>query len=105
MFWFNLSLNLIFCLIDMELLVVGLNHKTAPIEIRECLAFPEDKMADALDKVHTLPSLKENMIVSTCNRVEVYAATRETERAVRDLKEFLSQYHSIPLKEFERSLY
>jgi glutamyl-tRNA reductase len=89
----------------MELLVVGLNHKTAPIEIRECLAFPEDKMEDALDKVHALPSLKENMIVSTCNRVEVYAATRETEKAIRDLKEFLSQYHSIPLREFERSLY
>ena len=45
------------------------------------------------------------MIVSTCNRVEVYAATRETERAIHDLKEFLSQYHGIPLKEFERSLY
>ena len=59
----------------MELLVVGLNHKTAPIEIRECLAFPEDKIEDALDKVHALPSLKENMIVSTCNRVEVYAAS------------------------------
>jgi len=89
----------------MELLVVGLNHKTAPIEIRECLAFPEDKLEDALYKVHTLPSLKENMIVSTCNRVEVYAATRETEKAILDLKEFLSQYHGIPLKEFEKRLY
>jgi glutamyl-tRNA reductase len=89
----------------MELLVVGLNHKTAPIEIRECLAFPEDKLADALYKVHTLPSLKENMIISTCNRVEVYAATRETEKAILDLKEFLSQYHGIPLKEFEKRLY
>jgi glutamyl-tRNA reductase len=89
----------------MELLVVGLNHKTAPIEIRECLAFPGDKLEDALYKVHTLPSLKENMIVSTCNRVEVYAATRETEKAVRDLKEFLSQYHHLSLKEFERCLY
>lgn len=89
----------------MELLVVGLNHKTAPIEIRECLAFPQDEMEDALNKVHSLPSLKENMILSTCNRVEVYAATRETEGAVRDLKEFLSQYHRIPLKQFEKSLY
>lgn len=89
----------------MELLVVGLNHKTAPIEIRECLAFPEDKLADALYKVHTLPSLKENMVVSTCNRVEIYAATRETEKAILDLKEFLSQYHGIPLKEFEKRLY
>ncbi len=89
----------------MELLVVGLNHNTAPIEIRECLAFPEDKIEDALHRVHGLPSVKENMIVSTCNRVEVYAATRETEKAVHDLKEFLSQYHAISLKEFEKSLY
>ncbi len=89
----------------MELLVVGLNHNTAPIEIRECLAFPEDKMEDALSKVHALSSLKENMILSTCNRVEVYAATRETEKAIFDLKNFLSQYHGLPLKEFEKSLY
>jgi len=89
----------------MELLVVGLNHKTAPIEIRECLAFPEDKIAEAVSKVHALPSLKENMILSTCNRVEVFAATRETEKAIHDLKEFLSQYHGISLKEFEKSLY
>jgi glutamyl-tRNA reductase len=89
----------------MELLVVGLNHKTAPIEIRECLAFPEDKLEDALSRVHGLSSVKENMIVSTCNRVEVYAATRETEKAILDLKEFLSRYHGIPLKEFETRLY
>ena len=92
-------------LVQMELLVVGLNHNTAPIQIRECLAFPEDKMEDALSKVHALPSVKENMIVSTCNRVEVYAATRETEKAIHDVRDFLSQYHGISLKEFEKSLY
>ena len=92
-------------LVQMELLVVGLNHNTAPIQIRECLAFPEDKMEDALSKVHALPSVKENMIVSTCNRVEVYAATRETEKAIHDLRDFLSQYHGISLKEFEKTLY
>jgi len=89
----------------MELLVVGLNHNTAPIQLRECLAFPEDKIEDALCKVHGLPSVRENMIVSTCNRVEVYAATRETEKALHDLKEFLSQYHGIALKQFEKNLY
>ena len=89
----------------MELLVIGLNHNTAPIEIRECLAFPEDKLEEALSKVHTLSSVKEDMIVSTCNRVEVYVATRETEKAIHDLKEFLCQYHGISLKEFEKSLY
>lgn len=89
----------------MELVVVGLNHNTAPIHLRECLAFPENKLEGALRKVHTVPSVKENMIVSTCNRVEVYAATRQTEEAILDLKHFLSQYHGLPLKEFEKSLY
>jgi glutamyl-tRNA reductase len=89
----------------MELLVIGLNHNTAPIEIRECLAFREDKLEEALSKVHALSSVKEDMIISTCNRVEVYAATRETEKAIHDLKEFLSQYHGISLKEFEKGLY
>lgn len=89
----------------MELLVVGLNHNTAPIALRECLAFSEDKLEEALSKVHALSSIKENMIVSTCNRVEVYAATRATERAIYDLKDFLSQYHGVPLKDFDKSLY
>ena len=89
----------------MELVVVGLNHITAPIEIRECLAFPENKMEEALSRVRAIPSVKENMIVSTCNRVEVYAAARQTEKAILDIKQFLSQYHGLPLKEFEKNLY
>jgi len=89
----------------MELLVIGLNHNTAPIEIRECLAFPKDKLEEALARVHALSSLKEDMIVSTCNRVEIYAATREIEKAIYDLKAFFSQYHGVSLKEFEKNLY
>ncbi len=89
----------------MELIVIGLNHKTAPIEIRERLAFPEEGMEKALFRVKSLLSLKENMILSTCNRVEIYAAARETEKALLDLKDFLSQYHDLSLKEFEKNLY
>jgi glutamyl-tRNA reductase len=82
-----------------------LNHKTASIEIREWLAFPESKIVDALSQANALPSLKENMILSTCNRVEIYAIVRETEKAILDLKNFLSQYHGLSLKEFEKNLY
>ena len=89
----------------MELIVIGLNHKTASIDLRERLAFAEDEMETALHQVKSLPSLRENMILSTCNRVEIYAAVRETEKAVFDLKHFLSQYHGLPLKEFEKNLY
>jgi len=89
----------------MELIVIGLNHKTAPIDIREKLAFPEERIETALQQVKSLPSLKENMILSTCNRVEIYAATRETEKTVIELKHFLSHYHGLPLKEFDKNLY
>jgi glutamyl-tRNA reductase len=89
----------------MEIIVVGLNHKTAPIEIRECLAFPDEKIEQALGQVKSLASVKENMILSTCNRVEIYAVARVAEKAVVDLKRFLSDYHHLPLQEFERSLY
>ncbi len=89
----------------MELIVIGLNHKTAPIEIRERLAFQEAEMEKALCQAKSLISLKENMILSTCNRVEIYAAAREAEKAIFDLKNFLSQYHGLSLKEFEKNLF
>ncbi len=89
----------------MELIVIGLNHKTAPIEIRERLAFQESEMEKSLVQVRGLSSVKENMILSTCNRVEIYAASGETEKTIPDLKNFLSQYHNLPLKAFEKSLY
>lgn len=89
----------------MELIVLGLNHKTAPIEIRECLAFQAEDLERAFSHAQTLPSLKENMILSTCNRVEIYSVTQETEKAIYELQGFLSQFHHLPLKEFEDSLY
>jgi glutamyl-tRNA reductase len=62
-------------------------------------------METALHQLKSLPSLRENMILSTCNRVEIYAAVRETDKAILDLKHFLSQYHGLALKEFEKNLY
>lgn len=88
-----------------ELIIIGLNHKTAPIEIRERLAFQESEMENALRQAHSLSSVKENMILSTCNRVEIYAIARETEKTIQDLKYFLSQHRHLSLKEFEKSLY
>ena len=89
----------------MELIVIGLSHKVTSIEIRERLAFKESEMAKALVQAQSFPSVKENMILSTCNRVEIYAASRETDKAILDLKNFLSQYHDLPLKDFEKNLY
>jgi glutamyl-tRNA reductase len=89
----------------MELIVIGVNHKTAPIEIRERLAFQEDRIEEALSRAKSLPSLKEGMILSTCNRVEFYATAQETDKAIDHLRHFFSQYHGLSLKEFEKNLY
>ena len=89
----------------MEIIVLGLNHKTAPVEVRERLDFKTEDLERAVAQAQALPSLKENMIVSTCNRVELYAVSREPEKAVFELKTFLSQFHRLPLKEFEDNLY
>jgi len=60
----------------MKFLLAGLNHKTAPIEVRERLAFEEKSLPEALDRLKQRPGLLEGMILSTCNRVEV-AVTAE----------------------------
>jgi glutamyl-tRNA reductase len=89
----------------LELIIIGLNHKTASIEVREKLAFQEPEMENALSQAHSLPSLKENMILSTCNRVEIYAISQNAEKGILDLKDFLSRFHNLPLINFEKSLY
>jgi len=85
--------------------LVGLNHRTAHIEIRERIAFPEDGLDRYMKSLYNLPSLTEGLILSTCNRVEIYAATRDPEKGVEEIKEFLAQQHRLPLPEFEDTLY
>jgi len=88
-----------------ELIIIGLNHKTAPIEIREKLAFQDSEIKKALLETASLPSLKEDMILSTCNRVEIYAIASETDKAIQELKDFVSRFHHLPLQAFDKNLY
>ncbi len=89
----------------MDILVVGLSHKSAPVEIREKVAFAEDCLHEALHTVRSLPGLQEGVIVSTCNRVEVYAASRRREDGVESLVRFMAEYHEVPLEELRPHLY
>ena len=57
----------------MSLLVLGLNHRTAPIEVRERIVFDAERLPRALASLRALPGMAEALIVSTCNRTEVYA--------------------------------
>jgi glutamyl-tRNA reductase len=89
----------------MEIISVGLNHKTAPLQLRERLAFPESRLPLAYLGLSGFSSIYEAMILSTCNRVEIYAVTEDACGGFQDLKEFLSVYHRINAEEFQDYLY
>ncbi len=81
----------------MGIVLVGTSHKTAPVEVRERLAFAESRLADALRELVDRETIREGVIVSTCNRVELIAATPNgagrPEDAVSRLYDFLKRYH------------
>jgi glutamyl-tRNA reductase len=91
----------------MSIVLVGLNHKTAPVAVRERLAFSDEACADGLRSLVDGEIVREGLIVSTCNRVEVLTATgaqhavEGTERITR----FLSEIRSIPYEIINKHLY
>ena len=88
----------------MRLVLVGLNHKTAPVEVRENLYFELSSLGAGLDGLRQKAGIKECAILSTCNRVEVYAVT-DNEGAIGEIKDFLSEFHDLPIPYFARYLY
>ena len=77
----------------MHIVVVGLSHKTAPIEIREKLAVPESRMGEALTRLCSYRGVREGILLSTCNRVEVYAVVDEIESGYGGIQDFLADAH------------
>ncbi len=73
-----------------SLVVVGLNHRTAPVELRERLAVPPDGLEQTAHELKGLPHVREAMVVATCNRVEIYAAGDEAGACVRDIRGFFA---------------
>lgn len=89
----------------MNIIVVGLSHKTASVEIREKVAFSPNQIEKPLRELVSLDNLVEGVIVSTCNRVEIYATTRDIAGGIARVKRFLADYHRIPLESLEPHLY
>ena len=77
----------------MHLIVVGLSHKTAPVEIRERLAVPESRLGEALTRLCSYSGVKEGILLSTCNRVEVYSVVDDVENGYGRIQEFLADTH------------
>lgn len=93
----------------MSIFVIGINHKTAPIELRERLAFnSKEALKRAISSLIEKYGFTEVVILSTCNRVEIYVYSSKselTDSAEETLKKFLAEFHKIRIEDFERYIY
>ncbi len=87
----------------MELLIVGINHHTAPVSLREKVAITPDQLGHALQDLLTRGELTELAILSTCNRTELICITAHQNTTL--IAEWLADYHRLPLEELEQSIY
>ncbi|MEE8369239.1 MAG: glutamyl-tRNA reductase, partial [Dehalococcoidia bacterium] len=87
----------------MQIIALGLSNKRTPLAFRERLAFPPNELGDALDGLKR--RVGEGAILSTCNRVELYAAGEDAGRLAEKLRRFWSDARGVPVREFEPYLY
>jgi len=85
--------------------VVGLNHKTAPVKVREIISFQEGQFANSFEALRHIRGVTENAILSTCNRVEVYAVFQAGTYDPDIICNFLSDFHHIPPESFRSCIY
>ncbi|MDJ0556500.1 MAG: glutamyl-tRNA reductase [Microcoleaceae cyanobacterium MO_207.B10] len=83
----------------MNIAVIGLSHKTAPVEVREKLSIPEPQIENAITQLCGATYTQEAAILSTCNRLEIYVVTTEIQPGIREVTQFLSDSSKIPLNQ------
>jgi len=90
----------------MDIILVGLSHNTAPVEIRERLSFSGEQLTAGILRLRAYEEVLECVILSTCNRVEVYTTVEKPELGVARIKDFLHIYQpDIPLERITQHLY
>jgi glutamyl-tRNA reductase len=90
----------------MEIVLVGLNHRTAPVEVRERVSFTADQARRAADELRSRGILQETLVLSTCNRSEVYGVPPEaSHECAPGLSSFLSEFHKVRPEILDGSLY
>ena len=89
----------------MHLYLLGVSHKTAPLDVRERLDFSSQDLGAAVEALGLRPSATESVVLSTCNRSEMYVTSEDPATAREDLIAFLSEYHSLPREAFQPHLY
>src|SRR6202047_97720 len=90
----------------MEIVLVGLNHRTAPVEVRERVSFNAEQTQRAAEELRARGILEETLVLSTCNRSEIYGVPPESSHeCAPGLSSFLSEFHSVRADELGLSLY
>lgn len=89
----------------MNIAVVGLSHKTAPVEVREKLSIPEHLTDQAIAELKSHPHIEEVAVLSTCNRMELYIVTSETEQGVREVTQFLAEHSHLASHQLRQHLF
>ncbi|WP_066635966.1 glutamyl-tRNA reductase [Desulfolucanica intricata] len=89
----------------MLIIVVGVNHRTAPVEIREKLSFSESSIKESLAQLNSFPGIDGCVILSTCNRTEIYAATVELDDGINAIWKFLSDRSGVDIFEIKNYTY
>jgi glutamyl-tRNA reductase len=88
-----------------DLVLIGLNHRTAEVGIRERAAIQADRMPDALKELSSREGIRESMILSTCNRVELLSLADDNKQGIVALESFLSQYSQLSSQDLESRIY
>src|ERR1700756_5575541 len=90
----------------MEIVLVGLNHRTAPVEVREKVSFTAEQTQRAAEELRARGILEETLVLSTCNRSEIYGVPPESSHeCAPGLSTFLSEFHSVRMDVLGTSLY
>ena len=89
----------------MNLLLIGVSHRTAPVELREKLDFSSGDVGAAVQELAARASVPECVVLSTCNRSELYVANDDLERTRREVIDFLGQFHGVPQQLFAPHLF
>ena len=89
----------------MHLFLVGVSHRTAPVDLREKLDFSSGDVGAAVEALAARSSAAESVVLSTCNRSEIYVASASLEAARDEIVRFLAEYHQLPAESFTPHLF
>ncbi len=89
----------------MQIAVIGLSHRTAPVEIREKVSIPENQVSEFVSRLRACPQIMECAVLSTCNRLEIYTVLHDSEQGLREVIQFLAESKGVLLPTLQRHLF